>query len=187
MQIRWRLALWGGFFTGAWAVCRWIGWLMVALGLWFKQRTQEHLIDGIMKTQRFRDQILRPIVVPLFHHRHLMLQHDAQPRVPRTSTWFQKTENIPVLARLEDWPYMSPIKLVWDALDQGGWQRPPVPANIQQFPTASEENQHSTGLNQQPHQCRRNVFRCVRQLVVKPDSQRNSCSSICVQCYFRWA
>lgn len=95
-------ALWGGFFTGGWAVCRWIGWLMVALGLWFRQRTQVHLVDSITKTQRFHDQILRPIVVPLFQNRHLMLPHDAQPRVPRTSTWFQKTESIPVVARLED-------------------------------------------------------------------------------------
>lgn len=68
---------------------------------------------------------------------------------------------------------MPPIELVWDVLDQGRWQRPPVPANIQQFPTTSEANQHPTDLNQQPHQCKRNVFRCGRQLVVKPDSERN--------------
>ncbi len=34
---------------------------------------------------------------------------------------------------------MSPIEHVWDALDRRIWQRDPVPANIQQLPTAIEE------------------------------------------------
>ncbi len=36
----------------------------------------EHFIDGILNAQRYCDEILRPIVVPIIHNHHLMLQHD---------------------------------------------------------------------------------------------------------------
>ncbi len=71
-----------------------------------------------LNAQRYRDEILRPIVVPFIHDHHLMLQHDnAQPHVARICSKFLEAENIPVLA----WPAysldMSPIEHVWDALD----------------------------------------------------------------------
>ncbi|KAL0180228.1 hypothetical protein M9458_025670, partial [Cirrhinus mrigala] len=73
---------------------------------------------------RYRDEILRPIVVPFIHDHHLMLQHDnARPHVVRISYS----------------PDMSPIEHVWDALDRCIRQRVPVPANIQQLRTAIEE------------------------------------------------
>ncbi len=60
----------------------WIEWPMVAVGLWYGQacygqRTQVHFIDGILNAQRYCDEILRPIVVPFIHDRHLMLPHDT--------------------------------------------------------------------------------------------------------------
>ncbi len=62
-------------------------------------RTQVHFIDGILNAQRYRDEILRPIVVPFIHDHHLMLQHDnARPHVARICTQFLESENIPVLA-----------------------------------------------------------------------------------------
>ncbi len=64
-----------------------------------------YFIDGILNAQRYRDEILRPIVVPFIHNHHLMLQHDnAQPHVARICTQFLEAENIPVLA----WPAYSP-------------------------------------------------------------------------------
>ncbi len=80
----------------------WIEWPMVAVGLWYGQacygqRTQVHFIDGILNAQRYRDEILRPIVVPFIHDHHLMLQHDnARPHVARICTQFLEAENIPV-------------------------------------------------------------------------------------------
>ncbi len=99
-----------------------------------------HFIDGILNAQRYRDEILRPIVVSFIHDHHLMLQRDnAWPHVARICTQFLEAENIPVLA----WPAysldMSPIEHVWDALDRRIRQRVPVPANIQQLRTAIEE------------------------------------------------
>ncbi len=102
-HIRWRLALWRGvFFTdeyrfslyradarqrvwrrvvsGLLMSTLWIEWPMVKVGLWYGQayvlgqRTQVHFIDGILNAQRYRDEILRPIVEPFIHGHHLMLQ-----------------------------------------------------------------------------------------------------------------
>ncbi len=124
---------------------------MVAVGLWYgqayvmeqrcnEQRTQVHFIDGIFNAPRYRDEILRPIVVPFIHDHRLMLQHDnARPHVARICTQFLEAEKIPVLAWPAYSPDMSPIEHVWDTLDRRIRQRIPVPANIQQLHTAIEE------------------------------------------------
>uniref|UniRef100_A0A3B3HNF9 Tc1-like transposase DDE domain-containing protein n=1 Tax=Oryzias latipes TaxID=8090 RepID=A0A3B3HNF9_ORYLA len=116
------------------------GGVMVWAGICDGRRTQVHFIDGILNAQRYRDEILGPIVVPYIQQHHLMLQHDnPRPHVARICTQFLEAENIPVLA----WPAcsldMSPIEHVWDALDQRIRQPVPVPANIQQLHTAFEE------------------------------------------------
>ncbi len=65
------------------------GGVMVWAGVCYGQRTQVHFIDGILKAQIYRDEILRPIVVPFIHDHHLMLQDDnAQPHVARICTQF---------------------------------------------------------------------------------------------------
>ncbi len=93
------------------------GGVMVWAGVYYEQRTQVHFIDGILNAQRYRDEILRPIVVPFIHDHHLMLQHDnAQPHVARICTQFLKAENIPVPTWPTYSPDMSPIEHVWDAL-----------------------------------------------------------------------
>ncbi len=168
-HIRWRLALWRGvLFTdesrfslyradGRQRVWRCVserfaevnvvdrvahggGGVMVWAGVFYGQRTQVHFIDGILNAQRYRDEILMPIVVPFIHDHHLMLQHDnARPRVARICTQFLEAENITVLAWPAYSPDMSPIEHVWDALDRRIRQRVPVPANIQQLHTVIEE------------------------------------------------
>uniref|UniRef100_A0A8C1L1V9 Transposase n=1 Tax=Cyprinus carpio TaxID=7962 RepID=A0A8C1L1V9_CYPCA len=104
-HIRWRLALWRGvLFTdesrfslyradGRQRVWRHVGerfadvnvvdrvahgggGVMVWAGICYGQQTQVHFIDGILNAQRYRDETLRPIVVPFIHNHHLMMQHD---------------------------------------------------------------------------------------------------------------
>ncbi len=112
-HIRWRLALWRGvLFTdksrfslyraddrqrvwrhvGKWfadvnivdRVDHGVGGVMVWAGVCIGQ---VHFIDGILNAQRYRDDILRPIVVPFIHDHHLMLQHDnTRPHVARICT-----------------------------------------------------------------------------------------------------
>ncbi len=79
--------------------------VMVWAGVCFGQRTKVHFIYGILNAQRYRDEILRPIVVPFIHDHHLMLQHDnTRPHVAKICTQLLEAEYIPVLA----WPAYSP-------------------------------------------------------------------------------
>ncbi len=103
-----------------------------------------HVMDNehrcILNAQRYRDEILRTIVMLFIHDHHLMLQHDnARPHVARICTQFLEAKTIPVLAWPAYSPDMSPIEHVWDALDRRIRQRVPVSANIQQLHTAIEE------------------------------------------------
>ncbi len=138
-------------------------------GVCYGQRTQEHFIDGILNAQRYRDEILRPIVVPFIHDNHLMLQHDnARPHVARICTQFMEAENILVLAWPAYSPDMSPIEHVWDALDRRIRQCVPVPANIQQLRTAIEEEWTYI-----PQATINNLINSMRrrwQMVVTPDT-----------------
>ncbi len=143
------------------------GRVMVWAGVCYGQRTQVHFIDGILSAQRYRDEIMRPIVVPFIHNHHLMLQHNnARPHVARICTQFLEDENIPVLAWPAYPPDMSPIEHVWDALDRRIRQRVPVPANIQEFCTAIEEewtNIPQTTINNLINSMRR---RCVGDVLL---------------------
>ena len=111
---------------------------MVWAGISYGQRKQLHFINGNLNAQRYRDEILRPIVVPLICRHHLMFQHDnARPHVTRLCTQFLEAENDPVLPWPAYSPDMSPIEHVWNALEQCVCQR--ASANIQQLCTDIEE------------------------------------------------
>ncbi len=133
-----------------WAVC-WCqrcglsgGGVMVWAGVCYGQRTPVHFIDGIFNPQRYRDQILRPIVVPFIHDYQLMLQHDnARPHVARICTQWKLNTSQFLHGQHTHWT-CHPIEHVWDALDRRIRQRVQVPANIQQLRTAIEEEWTNT-------------------------------------------
>ena len=103
--------------------------VMVWASISYGQRTQLHFIDGNLNA---RNEILRPI-----YRHHLRLQHDnaRRPHVARICTQFLEAENVSVLPWPAYSPDMSPIKPVWDALDQHIQQGISVPANINQLCT----------------------------------------------------
>ena len=115
------------------------GGVMVWAGISYGQQTQLHFIDCNLNAQRYHDEILRPIVVSINPHHHLMFQHcNAQSYVGKTCTQYLEAENILVLPWPVYSPDMSPFQHVWDALDQRVRQHIPVPVNIQQLRTAIE-------------------------------------------------
>ena len=86
-----------------------------------------------LNAQRYRDKILRSIVVLFIRRHHLMFQHDnAQPLCLKDL----KMSALPWPAYSPD---MSPIEHVWNDLDRRVRQSVPVPANIQQLCLAIEE------------------------------------------------
>ena len=53
------------------------GGVMVWADISYGQRTPLHFIDGHLNAQRYRDEILRLIVVPFICRHHLKLQHQT--------------------------------------------------------------------------------------------------------------
>ncbi len=138
------------------------GGVMVWAGTCYGQRTQVHFIDAIFNAQRYRDEILRPILVPFIHDHHLMLQQDnARPHVARICTQFLEAENIPVLAWPEYSPYMSPIEHVWDALDTTT-----TCSSSCQYPATLHS--HWRGVDQ--HSTINNLINSMRRRCVTPDA-----------------
>ena len=91
---------------------------MVWAGIAHRQRTPLHFIDGNLNAQKYRDEILTPIVVPFVQQHNVTFQHDnARLHVARLCMQFLAAQNVQVL----DWPTyspdMSPIEHVWVALD----------------------------------------------------------------------
>jgi hypothetical protein len=100
-----------------WAVCwcqhyeqstTWWGY-----GIGTDNETQLYFIDGNLNAQRYRDEILMPIIMPFNRCHHLRFQHyNAQPHVSMICTQFLEAENDPVLPWLAYSPDMWPIEHV---------------------------------------------------------------------------
>ncbi len=142
------------------------GGVMVWAGICYGQQTQVHFIDGILNAQRYRDEILRPIVVPFIHDHHLMLQHDnAWPHVARICTQFLEAENIPVLA----WPAFSPtchplsmFGMLCIGLYNSVFQFLPISSNFAQPLKRSGPTFHRPQSTTWSTLCKGDVLHCVR-------------------------
>ena len=147
---------------------------MIWKGISYGKLTQLHFIDGNLNAQKYRDEILRPIVVPVIRRHHLMLQHhNAQPHVTRICTQFLEATIVPVLpwpASSPDWSY---IEHVWDALDRRVRQCVPVSLNTSNFTQPlkrSGTTLHSPQSIAWSSLCEGDVVCCMRQMEVTPDS-----------------
>jgi hypothetical protein len=91
---------------------------MLWAGISYGQLTQLHFLDGNLNAQRYRYEIMRPIVVSFIHRHQLMFQHDnAQPHIARIWIQFLEAKNVPFIPWPAYSPDMSPIEHIWDALD----------------------------------------------------------------------
>ena len=104
---------------------------MIWAGISYRGKTELVLLDngagrggrqralGGLTTQRYIDEVLRPVAVPYIRHNNLMLlqQENARPHVARLTLDFLRRSNI---RTLDNWPALSadlnPIKHCWNYL-----------------------------------------------------------------------
>ena len=95
------------------------------------------VVPGNLTAVRYRDEILRPVAVPLVQQHQMTYQHDnARPHVARVCQDFLANNNIVPL----DWPPyspdLSPIEHLWDELDRCVRRRRNTPNTLRQLRTA---------------------------------------------------
>ena len=97
------------------------------------------VVPGNLTAVRCRDEILRPVAVPLVQQHQMTFQHDnARPHVASVCQDFLANNNIVPL----DWPPYSldlfPTEHLWDELDRRVRRRrnPPPPNTLGQLRTA---------------------------------------------------
>ena len=118
------------------------GSVMVWGGIAHGKKSQLIIVAGNMTAVRYRDEILRPVAVPLVQQRNLILQQDnARPHVARVCQDFLANNNIAPLAWPPYSPDLTPIEHMWDELDRKVRERrnhppPPPPATLAQLRNA---------------------------------------------------
>ena len=108
-------------------------WEGIAHGI----KLQLIIVAGNMTAVRYRDEILRPVAVPLVQQRNLILQQDnARPHVARVCQDFLANNNIAPLAWPPYSPDLTPIEHMWDELDRRVRKRRNPPATLAQLRNA---------------------------------------------------
>ena len=92
---------------------------MVWGGISHGEKSPLIVVPGKLTAVRYRDEIFRPVAVPLVQQHQMTFQHDnARPHVARVCQDFLANNNIVPL----DWPPyspdLSPIEHLWDELDR---------------------------------------------------------------------
>ena len=89
-------------------------WGAIAHGI----KSQLIIVAGNMTAVRYRDEILRPVTVPLVQHNLILQQDNARPHVARVCQDFLANNNIAPLAWPPYSPDLTPIEHMWDELDR---------------------------------------------------------------------
>ena len=118
--------------------------VMVWAGISYRQQILLHFIYVNLNAQRYRDKILRPIVVPFIRCHHLMFQHDnALPHVTRVCKQFLEVEHFHGLHTHQICHSLSMFGMLWIDMYNSVFQFPPILHNFAQPLKRSRTTFHS--------------------------------------------
>ena len=96
------------------------GSVMVWDGISHNGKTRLVTVNGTLNAQKYRDDILAPVVLPFMQAGNgvTILQEDnARPHTAHATTQFLTANNVNVMDWLSVSPDLSPIEHIWDKLD----------------------------------------------------------------------
>lgn len=123
--------------------------VMVWAGISHARKTNLVVINGNLNAQRYRDEILAPVVVPYTNaNPNAVFQQDnARPHTARLTTHYLQANNVNVMEWPSKSPDLSPIEHVWDLLDRRVRQRPVQPQTLRQLQMALVQEWNNIPMN----------------------------------------
>ncbi len=186
----------GQMAESGWTVCwcqrcgssgPWWRWGYVWADVCYGQRTQVHFIEGILNAQTYRDEILRPIVVPFIHDHHLMfsmIMHGPMLQGSVHNSWKLKTSQFLHGQHTHRTCHpLSMFGMLWIGVYDSVFQSLTISCNFTQTLKRSEPTSHRPQSTTWSTLCEGDVLHCVREMVVTPDTDWFSVSF----CYFNYA
>lgn len=118
------------------------GSVMVWGGICGEQKTDLVILHQTLTAQRYRDQVLQPVVIPFMQRQRqglLFQQDNARPHTARLTMDFLNRQNIQLLPWPSRSPDLSPIEHLWDHLGRQLRRRAQPPTTIPQLEQALRE------------------------------------------------